>query len=79
MAQNRCRKDIVGKRFLCVSSHSINGGGGQSSSSPIKSAIQQQQQLQRTTLTNEPARWAWRAGVIRAATHHNIDQHDLQV
>ncbi|KAI9562039.1 hypothetical protein GHT06_013004 [Daphnia sinensis] len=72
MAQNRCRKDIVGKRFLCVSSNSINGGG----QSPIKSAIQQQQQ--RTTL-NEPARWAWRAGVIRAATHHNTDQHDLQL
>lgn len=74
MAQNRCRKDIVGKRFLCVSSNSINGGG--QSSSPIKSAIHQQQQ--RTT-QNEPARWAWRAGVIRAATHHNTDQHDLQV
>ena len=68
MAQNRCRKDIVGKRFLCVPATSASSNHQQINGHP-------------TSLLPglEPSRWAWRAGVIRAATHHSLEHPELQV
>ena len=73
MAQNRCRKDIVGKRFLCYSAvSSIHHNGHSSKAAQLRTASS-------PTPSSDPSRWPWRSGTIRAATHHNTDQHDLQV
>lgn len=56
MAQNiKCRDEIVGKRFLSVSSFNKFKVGVKISD------------------------WGWKAGVIRAATHKDNTNKDLQV
>ncbi|XP_030757045.1 probable JmjC domain-containing histone demethylation protein 2C isoform X2 [Sitophilus oryzae] len=51
----KCREEIVGKRFLSVSSDRF------------------------TKIKGKVRDWSWRAGVIRAATHRDITNSDLQV
>lgn len=51
----KCREEIVGKRFLCVSG------------------------LNKTKSNAKIADWGWRSGVIRAASHRDNKNQDLQV
>lgn len=51
----KCREEIVGKRFLCVS-----GLNKPKSNAKIHD-------------------WGWRSGVIRAASHRDNKNQDLQV
>lgn len=51
----KCREEIVGKRFLCVSG------------------------LNKPKSNAKIADWGWRSGVIRAASHRDNKNQDLQV
>lgn len=51
----KCREEIVGKRFLCVSGFT------------------------KAKSNTKIADWGWRSGVIRAASHRDNKNQDLQV
>lgn len=51
----KCREEIVGKRFLCVSG------------------------LNKPRSSAKISDWGWRSGVIRAASHRDNKNQDLQV
>ncbi|CAG9857722.1 unnamed protein product [Phyllotreta striolata] len=57
------REEIVGKRFLSLSGGGGGGGGGGDEG----------------TATGRIGDWGWRSGVVRAATHRDVADCDLQV
>ena len=73
MAHSYRRKDIVGKRFLCVGPRDDDDDGAaaaDANGAPLTSP---------GAASLAPPDWKWRAGVVRASTHHNVHFADLQV
>ena len=63
--EHRFRKDVVGKRFLCVAAAATAAG--------VAGAAAAAQE------TAPPETWSWRCGVIRAASHCDSSHDELQV
>ena len=63
------RKDIVGKRFLCVPHEEV----------PRRPVTGAQSKTLADSGHSAPANWKWRAGLVRAATHTNLFHNELQV
>jgi hypothetical protein len=84
----RYRKDIVGKRFLCVHARCQDAS---SPASPKQNCANKRvngsnhlsasctSKASAVQCRREPASWHWRAGVVRAATHRNTSHPELQV
>ena len=63
------RKDIVGKRFLCVSHEEA----------PRRPVTGAQPKTLPDSGHSAPVNWKWRAGLVRAATHTHLFHNELQV
>ena len=84
----RYRKDIVGKRFLCVHARCQDAS---CPASPKQNCANKRvngsnhlsascpSKASAVQCRREPASWHWRAGVVRAATHRNTSHPELQV
>ena len=64
----REREEIVGKRFLCLQSHTNSVFGNNS-----------KHNNKRTKLSEDCSQWHWKRGTVRAATHTDSSNSELNV